>query len=373
MTRQVLRENRRWVVKIGSSLLTNSGTGLDLAAIGSWVSQLLALRQEGVDVVLVSSGAVAAGMERLALARRPRALHELQAAASIGQAALIQVYQGFLQRGHVLGAQVLLTHEDLRSRQRYLSARATLRTLLEMGALPIINENDAVTSAEIRFGDNDTLAAMVGNLLEADLLVILTDQAGLYESDPRQNPEARLLPEVDAGDPRLLAMAGGAGSTVGSGGMLTKVRAAARAARSGTATVVCGGREPDVLLRLWKGESIGTRFHPRLPRLAARKRWLAGHLQPRGTLHLDSGAVQGLREKGSSLLPVGVTGVTGEFHRGDLVRCVDPQGQEVARGLVNLDSTDILPRLGKNSRELREHFGGLDEVELVHRDNLVLV
>ncbi|WP_308389336.1 glutamate 5-kinase [Acidithiobacillus sp. AMEEHan] len=373
MTRSELAETHRWVVKIGSSLLTNDGKGLNHPAIAAWVAQLTELHRQGLELILVSSGAVAAGMERLGWQTRPRALAELQAAASIGQAALVQVYQGYLQAGGMIGAQVLLTHEDLRDRQRYLSARATLRTLLEMGSLPIINENDAVASAELRFGDNDTLAAMVSNLLEADLLIILTDQAGLYEADPRQQPDAMLLHEVRAGDPQLLAMAGGAGSKVGTGGMRSKVMAASRAARSGTATIVASGHEPDVLLRLYRGEVLGTRFQPQIPRLAARKRWFLGQLRPMGRLRLDAGAVRVLREKGSSLLPVGVTGIEGEFQCGDLVSCLDPEGQEIARGLINFASAEVLARLGKNSAEITELFGEQEAVELIHRDNLALL
>ncbi|MGC9238151.1 MAG: glutamate 5-kinase [Acidithiobacillus sp.] len=367
-----LADSRRWVVKIGSSLLTNNGLGLDSEAIAQWVQQLLVLHRAGMELILVSSGAVAAGMERLGWTQRPERLHQLQAAASIGQAALIQTYQQYLQKGAVVGAQVLLTHDDLRDRQRHLAARATLRTLLDMRALPIINENDAVTSSELRFGDNDTLAAMVSNLLEADLLIILTDQQGLYDADPRQHPHARLLSEVKAGDPQLLQMAGGAGTGVGSGGMRTKVLAAERAARSGTATIVCAGRTENVLLRLWAGEPLGTYFHPALPKLAARKRWLAGQLRPRGTLHLDAGAARVLREKGSSLLPVGVHAAEGDFQRGDLVCCLDPKGHEIARGLVNFGTEEVRQRLGKSSEVLKAEFGSLDEPELIHRDNLVI-
>ena len=370
--RAAMNQARRWVVKIGSSLLTNGGQGLDHGAIHAWVRQCLALRQKGVEIVLVSSGAVAAGMERLGWKSRPTALNQLQAAASVGQAALIQVYEEWLREGGVHGGQVLLTHEDLRDRRRYLNASATLRTLLEMGVIPIINENDAVASEEIRFGDNDTLAALVSNLLEADLLVILTDQTGLYDADPRQHPDARLLSEVTAGDPALERMAGGVGSHVGSGGMITKVRAAARAARSGTATIVANGHEPDLLLRLHRGEALGTYFHPRLARLAARKRWLAGQLRAAGTLHLDAGAAQVLRKKGGSLLPVGVTAAEGSFQRGDLVVCLDPEGREVARGLVNLDAQMVRQRIGKSSKVIAEEFGELEDPELIHRDNLVL-
>ncbi len=367
-----LKTAQRWVIKIGSSLLTNNGQGLDLAAIEAWVTQILVLRRHGIELVLVSSGAVAAGMERLGWSTRPTSLHQLQAAASVGQAALIQVYEDFLRRGNVHGSQVLLTHEDLQDRQRYLNARATLRILLEMGVIPIINENDAITSAEIRFGDNDTLAAMVANLLEADLLVILTDQAGLYDRDPRHDPHASLLSEVRAGDPELLRMAGGAGTMLGSGGMITKVRAASRAAQSGAATLIAPGSADNILLRIWSGEEVGTYFRPGVAKLAARKRWLAGQLRPSGTLHLDAGAVRVLREKGSSLLPVGITASEGDFQRGDLVRCVDPEGHEVARGLVNFAQHEVLLRLGKGSKALCALFGDVDEFEIIHRDNLVL-
>ena len=367
-----LKTAQRWVIKIGSSLLTNNGQGLDLAAIETWVTQILVLRRQGIELVLVSSGAVAAGMERLGWSTRPTSLHQLQAAASVGQAALIQVYEDFLRRGNLHGSQVLLTHEDLQDRQRYLNARATLRILLEMGVIPIINENDAIASAEIRFGDNDTLAAMVANLLEADLLVILTDQAGLYDRDPRHDPHASLLSEVRAGDPELLRMAGGAGTMLGSGGMITKVRAASRAAQSGAATVIAPGSADNILLRIWSGEDVGTYFRPGVAKLAARKRWLAGQLRPSGTLHLDAGAVRVLREKGSSLLPVGITASEGDFQRGDLVRCVDPEGHEVARGLVNFAQHEVLLRLGKGSKALCALFGDVDEFEIIHRDNLVL-
>ena len=367
-----LKTAQRWVIKIGSSLLTNNGQGLDLAAIEAWVTQILVLRRRGIELVLVSSGAVAAGMERLGWSTRPTSLHKLQAAASVGQAALIQAYEDFLRRGNVHGSQVLLTHEDLQDRQRYLNARATLRILLEMGVIPIINENDAIASAEIRFGDNDTLAAMVANLLEADLLVILTDQAGLYDRDPRHDPHASLLSEVRAGDPELLRMAGGAGTMLGSGGMITKVRAASRAAQSGAATVIAPGSADNILLRIWSGEDVGTYFRPGVAKLAARKRWLAGQLRPSGTLHLDAGAVRVLREKGSSLLPVGITASEGDFQRGDLVRCVDPEGHEVARGLVNFAQHEVLLRLGKGSKALCALFGDVDEFEIIHRDNLVL-
>ncbi|MEK8090470.1 glutamate 5-kinase [Thermithiobacillus plumbiphilus] len=373
MTRtERLTRARRWVVKIGSALLTNNGQGLDEAAIGRWVAQMIELRRQGIELILVSSGAVAAGMRRLGWTQRPDSLSALQAAASVGQAALVQTYEEHFQRGGLHTGQILLTHEDLRKRGRYLNARGTLRTLVELGVVPIINENDTVATEEIRFGDNDTLAALVSNLVEADLLVILTDQQGLYEADPRRNPEARLLPEVVAGDPALEAMAGGAGSGISRGGMLTKVRAAGRAARSGTATLIASGHHPDVLLALREGAMLGTYFSPRLARLAARKQWLAGQLQVQGKLFLDAGAARVLREEGRSLLPVGVTRLEGNFQRGDLVACLDPEGREVARGLVNYDWQEAQQRLGRSSTEIAQRFGALDEPELVHRDNLVL-
>lgn len=370
--RNSLSQTRRCVVKIGSALLTNNGLGLDVPAITGWVEQIGALRARGLEVVLVSSGAVAAGMQRLGFKSRPHALHELQALAAVGQMGLVQLYESLFQRHSVHTAQVLLTHEDLASRERYLNARSTLRTLLGLGVVPVINENDTVATEEIRLGDNDTLAALVTNLVEAELLVILTDQAGLYDRDPRKHPDAVLVSEGEAGDPRLLEMSGGAGS-LGRGGMRTKLLAADKAQRSGAATIIAWGREPDVLRRLLDGEKIGTFLRPSQERVAARKQWLAGQLQVRGRLVLDDGAVKVLREAGKSLLPVGVKSVEGQFARGELVACVDLRGNEVARGLVNYGAEEAARIVGQPSDRIEATLGYVDEPELIHRDNIVLV
>jgi len=368
-----ISECRRWVIKIGSALLTNDGQGLALDAIDGWVEQMAALRARGLEVLLVSSGAVAEGMTRLGWTRRPHALHELQAAAAVGQMGLIQAYESRFIRYGLHTAQVLLTHEDLADRRRHLNARSTLRTLLALGVIPVVNENDTVTTEEIRFGDNDTLAALVANLVEADLLVFLTDQAGMLDSDPRSNPDATLVTEAQAGDVTLETMASGSGGALGRGGMLTKVRAAARAARSGTLTLIAAGREPSILQRLAADEALGTRLYPTCKPFAARKRWLAGRLQARGRLILDTGAVSVLRDSGRSLLPVGVTRVEGEFRRGDLVVCAGPGGEEVARGLVNYSSEESRRIIGKPSGQIEALLGYVDEPELIHRDNLVVV
>ncbi|MHB8473203.1 MAG: glutamate 5-kinase [Gammaproteobacteria bacterium] len=373
ITREQLGKSQRWIVKIGSALLTNDGRGLDVEAIGGWVAQIAELRQRGVEVLLVSSGAVAEGMCRLGWSSRPHALYELQAAAAVGQMGLVQAYESRFQQFGLHTAQVLLTHDDLSNRQRYLNARSTLRALLKLGVIPVVNENDTVAYEEIRLGDNDTLAAMVANLVEANLLVILTDQQGMYERDPRQDPAASLLTEVRAGDPELEKMAGGGGGLLGRGGMLTKVRAAARAARSGTATLVVSGRLPEVLHRIARGDSVGTLFRPGQGVVAARKQWLASQLQVRGTLVLDEGAVRVLRESGRSLLPVGVTEVRGEFGRGELVSCVAPDGQEIARGLVNYGAEESRHIQRQPSDRIEALLGYVDEPELIHRDNLVLL
>ena len=363
---------KRWVIKIGSSLLTNDGTGLAVDAINSWVEQMAALRQQGHELVLVSSGAVAEGMTRLGWQQRPHALHELQAAAAVGQMGLIQTYESRFQKFGLHTAQVLLTHEDLAHRQRYLNARSTLRTLLQLNVIPVVNENDTVATEEIRFGDNDSLAALVANLVEADLLVFLTDQDGMFDCDPRANPDARLIAEAQAGDQKLETMAAGSGGALGRGGMLTKVRAAGRAARSGTMTLVASGRQDNVLQRIAADEGLGTRLYPANAPLAARKQWLAGQLQARGRLLLDDGAVKVLRSSGSSLLAVGVTGVEGDFRRGDLVVCLAPGGEEVARGLVNYNMDEARRIIGEPSNRIEEILGYIDESELIHRDNLVL-
>jgi glutamate 5-kinase len=374
MTRRLLPgECRRWVIKIGSSLLTNNGQGLATAAIDGWVAQIARLRRAGREVLLVSSGAVAEGMTRLGWRQRPSALHELQAAAAVGQMGLVQAYESRFQRFGLHTAQILLTHEDLADRQRYLNARSTMRTLLQLGVIPVVNENDTVTTDEIRFGDNDTLAALVANLVVADLLVVLTDQDGMYSDDPRRNVQARLIEEADASDLALESMAAGSGGALGRGGMLTKVRAARLAARSGALTVIAPGRAADVLQRIAADEALGTRLYPSREPLAARKQWLAGQLQVRGRLMLDAGAVRVLRSEGKSLLPVGVVAVTGDFGRGDLVACMSPEGIEVARGLVNYGAGEAQRIIGKPSSRIEELLGYIDEPELIHRDNLVLI
>jgi glutamate 5-kinase len=368
-----LSSARTLVVKVGSALVTNEGRGLDVQAIARWAEQIARLRALGRRSILVSSGAIAEGMQRLGWTRRPHAMHELQAAAAVGQMGLVQCYETCFRQHGIHTAQVLLTHADMADRQRYLNARSTLRTLLALGAIPVINENDTVVTDEIKFGDNDTLAALVTNLVEADALVILTDQAGLYDSDPRRNPAAKLIERASAGDPRLEQMAGGAGSVLGKGGMITKVLAAKRAARSGAHTVIASGREPDVLSRLASGEAIGTLLTAETIPLAARKQWLADHLTVTGRLRLDAGAVKALVRDGKSLLPIGVVGVTGEFLRGEVVGCLDPDGREVARGLVNYSAGETRQIMQRPSSEIESVLGYVDEPELIHRDNLVLL
>lgn len=369
--RAALRAARRAVVKIGSALLTNDGLALNREGISRWVAQIAQLKRAGMEIVLVSSGAVAAGMQRLGLKQRPHALHELQAMAAIGQMGLVQVYESEFQRHGLHTAQILLTHDDIAQRQRYLNARSTLRTLLNFGVVPVINENDTVATDEIRLGDNDTLGALVANLIEADVLVLLTDQAGLYAADPRVNKNAQLIGEGRAGDPQLLAMAGGSG-TLGRGGMRTKLLAAAKAAASGAGTVIVGGREAEVLSRLFAGEALGTYLSPAQGRVAARKQWLAGPAQVRGRLHIDAGAAKVLREAGRSLLPVGVTRVEGQFARGEIVACIDPEGQEIARGLVNYGFDEASKIAGQPSERIEALLGYVDEPELIHRDNMIL-
>ena len=361
------------VVKVGSSLVTREGRGVDAEAIARWAAQVAKLRQAGKQVVIVSSGAIAEGMQRLGWSKRPHSMHELQAAAAVGQMGLVQAYESSF-RGHGLHtAQVLLTHADLADRQRYLNARSTLRTLLDLGVVPVINENDTVVTDEIKFGDNDTLAALVTNLIEADALVILTDQPGLYESDPRKNAGAVLVTQADADDPKLEAMAGGSASALAKGGMVTKVHAARRAARSGAHTVIASGREADVLLRIAKGERLGTLLTARTAPIAARKQWLADHLTVSGLLTLDAGAAKALVRDGKSLLPIGVTAVSGDFARGEIVGCVNPDGRQVARGLVNYSAEETRRIMRRPSGEIESVLGYVDEPELIHRDNLVLL
>jgi glutamate 5-kinase len=368
----VLKNARRIVVKVGSSLVTNEGRGIDADAISTWCRQMAALALDGREVIMVSSGAIAEGMKRLGWATRPKELHELQAAAAVGQMGLAHMYETKL-REHGLGsAQVLLTHADLADRERYLNARSTLLTLLSHKVVPVINENDTVVTDEIKFGDNDTLGALVANLVEADALVILTDQKGLYSADPRKDPQARFLDVATAGDPALEQMAGGAGSSIGRGGMITKVLAAKRAAGSGASTVVAWGREPDVLVRLSQGESIGTLFMASTAKVAARKQWMADHLQLRGAVVIDDGAVTKLRDEGKSLLPIGMTEVVGEFHRGDVIAVRNARGQDVARGLANYASSEARLIMRKPSSEFEGVLGFTGEPEMIHRDNLVL-
>lgn len=372
INRQRLATGRRWVVKIGSALLTDNGQGLDQVAMASWVRQMVALQRSGVELVLVSSGAVAEGMVRMGLKARPDSVHALQACAAIGQMGLVQAYESYFREHDMRTAQILLTHDDLSDRQRYLNARNTLRTLIEWNVLPVINENDTVATDEIRFGDNDTLGALVANLVEADTLVILTDQDGMFDRDPRNDPDAVLLPEVQAMDERLLAMAGGGGA-LGRGGMVTKVRAARLAARSGCATVIASGRGQDILTRLRQAESVGTLLLPEQDRIASRKQWLAAHLQHAGRVVIDAGAVKALRQGGRSLLPVGVKSVQGNFQRGEVVACVDEQGATVAVGIVNYPAEEAARIAGQPSERIEVLLGYVDDAELMHRDNLVIV
>lgn len=370
--RSELANAHRVVVKIGSALLTRDGEGLDAAAIEGWVEECAALRQRGVEIVIVSSGAVAAGMHRIGWKSRPRALCELQAMAAIGQMGLVQHYESAFGRRGLHTAQILLTHDDLADRSRYLNARSTLRILLGFGAIPIINENDTVATEEIRFGDNDTLAALVSNLVEAEVLLILTDQQGLFDRDPRHHPDARLVRQGRADDPKLDVMAGSSG-LLGRGGMRTKVAAARKAARSGTATVILPGREPRAITRVLDGEDLGTFLVPGQSRVGARKQWLAGRLQTRGRLWLDVGAARVVRESGRSLLAVGVVEVEGAFARGDMVVCVDPEGHEIARGLVNYGADEVGRIKGQPSDRIEGVLGYVDEPELIHRDNMVVL
>ena len=372
VTPDLVKAARRIVVKVGSSLVTNEGRGIDAEAVGNWCRQLALLAGQGREVVMVSSGAIAEGMKRLGWRTRPTELHELQAAAAVGQMGLAQMYETQLSRHGMGSAQVLLTHADLADRERYLNARSTLLTLLRLQVIPVINENDTVVNDEIKFGDNDTLGALVANLVEADVLVILTDQRGLYSADPRKDPDARFIDLATAGDLALEQMAGGAGSAIGRGGMLTKILAAKRAAGSGASTVIAYGREPDVLLRLAAGEAIGTALQAGTPKLAARKQWMADHLQLRGAVKVDAGAVVKLRDEGKSLLPIGITDVEGEFHRGDVIAVLTPAGVEIARGLANYASGEARLITRKPSSQIAGLLGFANEPEMIHRDNMVL-
>jgi glutamate 5-kinase len=364
---------KRLVIKVGSSLVTAGGRGIDHAAVGQWAEQIAALKAAGRELVLVSSGAIAEGMQRLGWTKRPAAIHAQQAAAAVGQMGLVQAYETAFSRFGLHTAQILLTHEDLADRRRYLNARSTLLTLLGLGVIPIINENDTVTTDEIRLGDNDTLGALVTNLIEADVLLLLTDQDGLYSADPRKDPAATLVRRAQAGDPALEVIASGAGSGLGRGGMLTKVLAAKRAARSGASTVIANGRAEQVLTRLAAGESIGTELVAETLTLAARKQWLADHVRLAGRLTLDPGAVRALAREGKSLLPIGVIACEGQFERGEVVGCCDPDGREIARGLVNYSAAEAQRILRRPSAEIEAILGYVDEPELIHRDNLVLL
>jgi glutamate 5-kinase len=373
ITPSAVAQAKRLVVKVGSSLVTNEGKGIDVTAVAQWAEQIASLHAQGKQMVLVSSGAIAEGMARLGWPRRPNAMHELQAAAAVGQMGLIQAYEVAFAKHGIRTAQILLTHEDLADRRRYLNARSTLYTLLGLGVVPIVNENDTVVTDEIRLGDNDTLGALVTNLIEAEALIILTDQSGLYSADPRQNPDAEFISLGQAGDPALEAMAGGSGSSIGTGGMLTKVLAAKRAANSGGHTVIASGRESNVLLRLAQGEQIGTELRAILPVRSARQRWLANHLRLRGRVTLDHGAVQALTEGHKSLLAIGVSAVEGEFERGDVVACVDQHGVECGRGLINYSSADARRIMRQPSNRIAEILGSMSDAELMHRDNMVFI
>lgn len=370
--RELLKSAKTWVIKIGSSLLTDNGKGLNLESIARWGQQICQLQDLGLDVVLVSSGAVAEGVSRLGLPGRPTAIHEQQAAAAVGQMGLIQAYESQFKRFGKHTAQILLTHDDLSNRKRYLNARATFRTLLDMKVIPVINENDTVVTDEICFGDNDTLGALVANLINADVLVILTDQQGVFDADPRSNATAKLITEASSHDDMLMAVAGGGGA-LGKGGMVTKIRAARLASRSGTATCIVHGSSPDVLMALQRGEALGTLLLPESQPLAARKQWLASHLQVRGVLTLDAGAVRVLKSSGKSLLPVGVKALSGSFKRGDLVACQDEAGKAIAHGLVNYDVEEASKIIGKPSEQILAALGYDGDHELIHRDNLALL
>ncbi len=367
-----LRNARRIVVKVGSSLVTNEGRGLDEAAIGLWCAQLAALATDKREVIMVSSGAIAEGMKRLGWTSRPKEIHELQAAAAVGQMGLAQMYETKLREHNLRSAQVLLTHADLADRERYLNARSTLLTLLQHGVVPVINENDTVVNDEIKFGDNDTLGALVANLVEADAYIILTDQKGLFTADPRKDPQAKFVDLARAGDAELEKMAGGAGSSIGKGGMITKILAAKRAAGSGASTVIAWGREPNVLIRLTQGEAIGTLLVAQTAKNQARKQWMADHLQLAGSVMVDDGAAIRLREGKASLLPIGMLSVTGEFSRGDVIAINDTSGAEIARGLANYASAEARLICRKATAEFDALLGYTGEPEMVHKNNLVL-
>lgn len=372
MQRSQLNTTKRWVVKIGSALLTDDGQGLNKKALAKWVEQMANLSKQGVEVVLVSSGSVAEGMKRMGWKSRPKLLNELQAAASVGQMGLIQAYESLFSEHDMHTAQILMTHDDLSNRTRYLNVKRTIETLLEYKILPIINENDTVVTDEIRFGDNDTLAALTANLISADVLVILTDQKGLYDDNPRENPQAQLITEAQVSRKDIEAMASPEGGALGKGGMYTKVMAAKRAARSGTATLIASGREDNVLGKLFAGEECGTLLIPDLDPMPARQQWLAGHLQARGTVVLDAGAVKVLQNSGKSLLPIGIKSIKGQFQRGEMVVCEDEQGRCIAKGLINYSTTEAIKIIGQPSHQIESILGFIEDESMIHRDNLVL-
>ena len=372
MSRANTKQAKRWVVKIGSALLTNDGAGVDCNAIDSWVNQIAELLSQGKEIVLVSSGAIAEGMARLGWANRPDSIHNLQAAAAVGQMGLIQIYESSFLRFNRKTAQILLDHDDLASRQRYLNARGVMKRLMDLGVVPIVNENDTVVTDEIRFGDNDNLAALVANLIDADVLVILTDKDGLYDANPDHDPTAQLVTEAKAANSSLDSLVGESSSQLGRGGMVTKLQAARLASSSGCSTIIAGGRNNDVLIDIASGKSIGTLLKAHQKPIAARKQWLAGQLQVKGKLLLDDGAIEVLVRHGRSLLPVGITSVDGTFGRGDLVSCVDLRGIEVARGLVNYSVEEARKLCGESTSSISKILGYKDDDEMIHRDNLVL-
>ncbi|VAW48659.1 Glutamate 5-kinase / RNA-binding C-terminal domain PUA [hydrothermal vent metagenome] len=373
MNRTELKQTKRWVIKIGSALLTDDGKGLNIKALSCWVAQMATLKAQGVEIILVSSGSIAEGMARLGWAARPTALNELQAAAAVGQMGLIQAYESQFSAFDLHTAQVLMTHDDLSNRKRYLNIKSTIQVLLKYGVIPIINENDTVVTDEICFGDNDTLAALTANLISAEVLVILTDQKGLYTDNPRENPNASLIDEVHVSSRDIESMAREEGGRLGKGGMYTKVMAAKRAARSGTATLIASGNEENILPKLWNGDVSGTLLIPDLEPLTARQQWLAGHLQVKGIFVLDDGAVAILKRSGRSLLPVGVVSQRGDFSRGEMVVCYDSAGQEIARGLVNYSALETIKLLGKPSDQIEETLGYVGEESLIHCDNLIIL
>ena len=371
-SREKLKLTRRWVIKLGSALLTNEGCGLRVDSMDTWVKQVHALREKAYEIVIVSSGATAEGISRLGWGKRPHAVHELQAVAAVGQMGLIKAWESCFQKYNIHTAQILLTHEVISNRERYLNARSTMRTLLQLGVVPVVNENDTVSTEELRFGDNDTLAGLATHLVDADLLVLLTDQEGLYEADPRQTPQAKFISEAIAGDKTLEKYAG-KGGTLGRGGMLTKLQAASMAAKSGASTVIASGLDPDVLEQIANGELCGTLLRSNQEPLTARKQWLAGQSQTSGSLKIDQGAADVLSRNGKSLLAVGVVDVKGDFKRGEIVACIDPQGREIARGLVNYGASETRQIMGQSSDKFEQLLGYVDTAELIHRDDMILL